>query len=292
MLALLPGLLLLHGQTPPKPAFEVASIRASAPPLKGERRLPETKEGGPGTPDPGRLRYANIPVDMILADAFDVYWDQITGPDWTTVERFDIEAKIPEGTTKQQAREMLQNLFAERFHLTFHMQTKVVPGYELTLAPGGAKLKEFDPNAPPPAAAPGASADKDEFPILPPGVHYLERHVVQQGQGHQYARFAGTSMPEFAAVLATIPSSASPVMLSSRESRGAPTPVLDKTGLTGIYDFTFDWAGSRFIATQNLPIVMGRVKSSLEKQLGLKLVEAKVAVTTLVIDHIDRAPGN
>ncbi len=210
--------------------------------------LPEKRSGGPGTNDPGRITYSNQPLNLILAEAFDVYWNRISGPDWIATERYDIVAKVPEGTTtREQARQMLQNLLlVERFHLDFHMQTKVVQGYELTVAPGGSKLRESvdDLNDPSPAPQPDASLgqDKDGFPILPPGVRQRRR----QAQGHVYARFADTPVSEFATFLSTLLSPASMVMLGSGESRGAPTPVLDKTGLTGRYDFTFDYAGSLF----------------------------------------------
>ncbi len=63
-------------------------------------------------------------LSMVLADAFDVYWNQITGPDWLSVDRYDILAKVPSGTTGQQAKQMLQNLLMDRLHLSFHMETK------------------------------------------------------------------------------------------------------------------------------------------------------------------------
>jgi uncharacterized protein (TIGR03435 family) len=277
----------VRSQTPAKLEFEVASVRASSP-RNGREGFSGTRSGGPGTTDPGRITYSNQPLNLILADAFDVNWDQISGPDRIGVDRYDIVAKVPEGTTKEQARQMLQNLLLERFRLAFHMQTKSVQGYELTVGPGGSKLKESVADAPEAAPQPGVAfgVDKDGFPILPPGVH----QGVRQSNGHVYTRFADTSVAEFVKVLASIPSAASMVKLSDHESRGAPTTVLDKTGLTGSYDFTFDYAGSRLFAANALPAIMSAVKSSLEKQLGLKLVDAKVPVSALVIDSIEKSP--
>lgn len=183
---------------------------------------------------------------------------------------------------------MLQNLLVEWFHLAFHMQSTVAPGYELTVAAGGSKLKEtaIDDNAPAPASQPDFSFDKDGFPILPPGVHQRRR----QAAGHVYARFADTSVPEFAAFLSTLPSAASLVRVSAGELRGAPTPVLDKTGLEGRYDFTFDYEGSLFFGRNGLPRILSSIESALTRQLGLKMVDAKVPVNVLVIDHVDKTP--
>jgi len=93
------------GQTSAKPQFEVASVRSSGPrnpnegaPIDGVRR------GGPGTAEPGRISYSGVPLDNIIADAFDLSWDQISGPDWIVTERYDIVANVPPGSTKDQAK--------------------------------------------------------------------------------------------------------------------------------------------------------------------------------------------
>ncbi len=72
--------------------------------------------------------------------------------------------------------------------------------------------------------------------------------------------------------------------------RGVSPPILDKTGLTGTFDFTFDYAGGIFFASAAPPTMVDSIESSLTKQLGLKIAEAKVPVKVLVIDQIDRTP--
>jgi uncharacterized protein (TIGR03435 family) len=269
-------------QAPPKLEFEVATVRALAPPAPGEKPGLGRRSGGPGTPDPGRLSYSNQLLSMILADAFDVYWNQITGPDWLPVDHYDIVAKVPAETTKEQAKQMLQNLLVDRLHMTFHMQTKVVDGYEITVAPGGPKLTAHLDSAP---AAQTRAPQKDPFPTLEPG----ERVARRMSSGNVYMRFADTSVQELAKHLGANLSSASmvkegPMLIS------VPPPILDRTGLTGTYDFTFDYAGGVFFAAAALPTMVGSIESSLTKQIGLKMVEAKVPVKVLVIDHIDRTP--
>jgi uncharacterized protein (TIGR03435 family) len=275
-----------YGQTPPKLDFEVASVRVSGPHDPNESVRPiVARTGGPETAAPERITYARFPLDLILADAFDVYWDQISGPDWIATQRYDIVANVPAGTTKEQARQMLQNLLVERFHLTVHMQSKVVPGYELTVAEGGSRLKEAVTQPEDASVEP----NKDGFPVppLPRGEHQGRR--IQAG--HTFLRFADASVSDLASFLSTqlSPGEAS-VRLSSGQSRGAPTPMLDKTGLKGRYDFTFDYAGQPFFVAEGLPRILSSIKSSLNKQLGLKMVEAKVPVNVLVIDHVDKTP--
>ena len=70
--------------------------------------------------------------------------------------------------------------------------------------------------------------------------------------------------------------------------------VVDKTGLTGVYDFKIDWPEE----TDQSPGVDPReayrsvVFAALEDQLGLKLAVQKVAVQMLVIDSVEKASRN
>jgi uncharacterized protein (TIGR03435 family) len=272
-----------RAQAPEKLEFEVASVRASAARVPGQRRVPATRTGGPGTADPGRISYSNQPLSDILAAAFGVYWNHISGPDWIATDQYDIIAKVPEGTTKEQARQMLQNLLVDRFRLASHMQAKTVDGYQLILAPGGSKMKAHSDEPPPQ----NSSAEKDPFPPLAEGQHTARR----MSPGHIYARFADTSVSELARFLGNSLSAATMVMVAPGTSRGAAPPILDKTGLTGSYDFTFDYTGSVFFGKDYLPSILSAMESSLTKELGLKMVETKVPVSVLVIDRIDRAPA-
>ena len=129
------------------PSFEVASVKPAAPMTDGRIRV--MTRGGPGTPDPGQITYSNVSIKNVMTTAYNVKGYQISGPDWLDSLRFDITAKVPPGTTKEQFQLMLQNLLAERFKLTLHHQSKDLPIYALVVAKGGPKLKESvdDPNA-------------------------------------------------------------------------------------------------------------------------------------------------
>ena len=113
--------------------FEVASVRPSGPPPPNGLSQPPlgTISGGPGTSDPGRITYSRVPIRLILLPAFGLQADQIKGPDWVlddnfySSSRFDLVAKVPPGTTKEQANAMMQNLLKERFKLAFHMGKRI-----------------------------------------------------------------------------------------------------------------------------------------------------------------------
>lgn len=111
------------------PEFEVASVKrvdpqTELPPgfqrlamLPAEVREKMNFEGGPGSSDPGRIRYHDVSLKMLLARAYDVRRYQIEGPYWLDSERYVVEAKLRPDTTAEQLRLMLQKLLAERFQI-------------------------------------------------------------------------------------------------------------------------------------------------------------------------------
>jgi uncharacterized protein (TIGR03435 family) len=276
-----------------QPAFEVASVRPSGPrppnggplPISGERR------GGPGTSDPETITYSRVPLQTILMNAFGLPVDQLSGPTWIVSERYDIAARVPVGATKAQASLMLQNLLVERFHLTFHRQPKEFQAYELVVAPGGSKLKEtvVTQNSDPPASF-RVTADKDGFPMLPPGVHQASL----MSAGHTRARFRDFSLLDFAPWLGVRLGTFTPGPLEG-SAITAPVRIADKSGLTGKYDFTLEYAGAMIAAEALPPDLRDRLDengpsifTALEKQLGLKLEKFKAQLDVLVIDNIDK----
>ena len=75
--------------------FEVASVKP-APPYHGEDTAPR---GGPGSRDPGLVTYPRIWLPNLLAQAYGVRNDQVSGPDWVQTAAYSIVAKIPPNTT-------------------------------------------------------------------------------------------------------------------------------------------------------------------------------------------------
>jgi len=123
--------------------FDVASVKPAEPMTNGMIRV--SMNGGPGTPDPGRLNYQNVSLKMIVTNAFNVKDYQVGGPAFLDSERFDVTAKIPQGTTKEQMQVMLQNLLKERFRLEFHREKKEMSSYVLLVGKNGSKMKVADP---------------------------------------------------------------------------------------------------------------------------------------------------
>jgi uncharacterized protein (TIGR03435 family) len=288
------------------PSFEVASVKPAAPQQPGMFRI--MMRGGPDTPDPGQLTYTNVALRNVIMNAYNVRTYQITGPKTIDSERFDIVAKIPQGTTKEQFQLMLQGLLAERFGLKLHRETKELPAYALIVAKNGPKLKESaednaeapGPPPPPPPEADGArfrvQTGPDGMPKMPPMAG--KGNMIMMMNGRLRLSANSQTMPRFAEMLAN----------------QLGTPVLDLTELKGKYDFTLDYAPDE---TTQMRGPMGAMPpppppgageggdhsmappegqsgpsifSAVQDQLGLKLEKRKGPVEILVIDSVEKAP--
>jgi uncharacterized protein (TIGR03435 family) len=273
------------------PAFEVASIKPSGPPIQGTPFI-AGMFGGPGTRDPELVVAQNYSLLNFLEEGYDVHGkDQIVGPDWLKTVKFDVTAKAPRGATREQFRLMIQNLLAERFGLKAHMDTKEVPGWELVVAKSGARLNSAASDAATgallassaapddmplvPRALPGAvlGLAADGFPIIPPG------GMARAMGGRNRENWSHKSMDQFA----------------SEIWFDAGRPVKNATGLQGEYDFSLYW----YRECSNCTDGKGEIDSlpsspdfgsALKQQLGLALVPSKSQIDVLVIDHIERTP--
>jgi uncharacterized protein (TIGR03435 family) len=276
------------------PRFDVASIKVGG---EYDPHDYNRKHGGPGTSDPGRVTYAQMPLNFLILTAYGLQnRDQIAGPAWMSeADRFfTVTATMPPDTTPEQLQLMLQNLLAERFHLAVHHETRSFPGYELTVASGGPRFHEWVPGADSFPADPGDdSYDKQGFPHLA----VAGKGVVvfpPPGRWRTIRTSQRTSIPAFLLLLGSF------VNYSNGEPSGVPTArVVDKTGLTGVYEFRLGFEGKMPVTGEppgeTTPSDPGdggpNLFTALETQLGLTLVKARsVAVDMLVIDRLDKVP--
>jgi uncharacterized protein (TIGR03435 family) len=280
-----------------KPEFEVASVKPSASPY-GNGPVAVGSRGGPGSTDPSRITYNRLGLNGLLTTAYGVQPYQVIGPDWLATERFDVTATIPEGATKDDVKLMLQNLLVDRFHLTLHHETRELPLYELTVGKGGPKMK---PSVEDTSAQPGGPSPpptfKDGVPQLPAG-HRAMMLLVRPGGLHMVANVQTLAM------------------FAQNLSNQLRSPVVDKTGLAGTYDFVLDFTLDRYQGFDGLggvpppppppaggatgtpvaPLVAPpqdeapSIFVALQEQLGLRLEKKKGPVDVLVIDHADKMP--
>jgi len=114
-------------------AFEVASIKAVPPSLDGRISVRMST-------DNNLLRYTNVTLKDIIAQAYEIGKYQVAGPDWMDNERYSIAAKIPDGLGSAQIPAMLKALLSERFGVKFHRESREMGVLALVAAKTGPKL--------------------------------------------------------------------------------------------------------------------------------------------------------
>ena len=272
------GCVLAYGQHR-SPEFEVVSLKPSPPVPPDGRVFFGPAQGGPGTPDPGQIRWTYATVRNLLMTAYDVQAYQITGPAWISTERFNIIAKVPAGTTRAQLGAMWQRLLSDRFGLVLHHSSKEFQVEELIVAKGGSRLQESsdDPNAPPADGPPTMTANGN---LAAPGLVSM----FSRGPSAK-ARTIARAQPI--------------AKLTELLTNQLGHPVLDKTGLSGRYDFSLEYTPRRLpqpdtAGTDSALMPAGDpeldIAAVLPQQLGLRLVAAKANLDVLVIDKVEKTP--
>ena len=268
-------------QPPTKPVFEAVSIRpGSGRPVEVKGMLiVGMMQGGPGTPDPERLTGNSVSLRDLVLSAYGVSRQQLAGPGWIETTGYNINAKIPPGTTKDQFRLMLQAMLEDRFKLKLHHETRSIPGYNLVIAKGGLKLRD------------AVSLDACSAGARPIGGTCRESAIYQSG----IMKSAGTEQT----MLSMSPPGPSRIISGRAQQLSALTPFLepalggpivtDKTGLTDKYSFRFEFASPTYTGQDDTPLPT--LFAALE-EAGLKLESVKTSLDVLVIDHIEQPSGN
>ncbi len=283
--------------------FDVASVKPAEPPTPASiigvsrgQPSPFATTGGPGTSDPGRFIAAHWSLSNLILQAYGLDRDQLKGPAWLTDSMnsgYAVNATMPASTTPEQFCGMLRNLLAERFHLTFHYEKEARPGYELTVMPGGPKFKEFVLGASPPYDGPkNPGEDANGFPILSPSQPTAYTWNARTAAWKVSFR---NNMAAFALRLAA------EINRLNGVPAGGPLPrVVDKTGLTGVYDIRMEIAGVAYpvqapggslAPAASDPVDVGPGVFQAVQQLGLKLTKvADVQVDAMIVDRVDKTP--
>jgi uncharacterized protein (TIGR03435 family) len=267
----------LTSQTTPAasvpPAFEVATIKVHP------SGAPITEVGIRSSPDGVEAFSATLAV--LVEEAYGLRTDdQVIGiPAWARDLRFDVQAKMSttdaaalhqfnSSAQKKLRQQMMKALLAERFNLTAHSGTKQAPVYELVVAKNGFKLKETTPDS-----NPHAVRDKDG-------------NVIKG-----YLQLFGTSMTAQSYTMHALAN------FLSQPMGGLGRPVVDKTALTGAYDFTLPWSPNLKNVmpgpdnTSSSPEDASNVFAALG-DIGLHLQTATGNEDFIMIDHVEQPSDN
>jgi uncharacterized protein (TIGR03435 family) len=246
--ALVCGVTFAQAVTGSAPVFEVASVKVNT---SGER--PSVNARG------DRLTMSNMPLRAIVALAYQVPNDRVTGPGWLD-NGFDIVAKFGPDTTRETLWPMLQNLLAERFKLAIHHEQTLVPVYALVVAKNGPKLQE--------ASAGGTS--KSTCSMQGTLLTCRNQKMTMEDLAQNFPRWVSRDWFDL--------------------------PIVDQTGLHGAYDFSLTWTltdrrdDTRGGAAEASDPSGVSLFDALQDQLGLKLEQRKAPLDRIVVDHAERIP--
>ena len=273
--------------TPPEelPRFEVASVKKHS---GGSTAMGLRSPGG------GRVTVVNLPLRLLLTQAFGIRDTQVIGgPSWMTSDRFTITAKAETNAPRDQLMLMLRAVLIDRFGLTFHVEQREAQSYVLTAPPGwkpNDRIQAVDCTAggrgaaPPAAGAAPPAAGAARPAVVPCGNLSLSNNVIT-------AR--GLTFASFASLLGSL---------------GGLGQVQDRTDIPGTFNFqveagmllgrmtsalsTVSGGGSPVItgATADLlpTLPEGPSLNDAVKGLGLELVRRNESIDVLVIDSVNQ----
>ena len=265
--------------TPPRPAFEVASVKPGV----------NCDAGGlPISVSPGRVDFRCITLRALIRDAYSGFvggnlnsrlLEVVGEPHWIDSDHYAISARAERGASgPQMMGPMLQALLEERFQVKVHMGSQEGSVYALTVLRSNPKLR---------LSKEGSCVAPDFNNTPTPGVKPSEPAAKYCGLGGPTKRdgaifitdWYGTTMAELAGRL-----------IGSEVDR----PVIDRTGLTGRYDIHLEFVhdmtrfGLPAAPDDSGPLIY----SALESQLGLKLTPTKAPMDVIIVDQAEKPSEN
>jgi uncharacterized protein (TIGR03435 family) len=279
-----------------KMAFDVVTVRqnTTAPSYAVGSNFPL----GPGdvyVPNAGSFRASNSPLLTYIAFAYKIADDQEQSllsqlPKWAITDRFDIQGTAQGNPTKDQMRLMMQSALADRFHLAVHYETRKVPILALVVdQPGklGPLLQKHADDSPcsttpavpsPPPAAPPQFRDT-RFPATCGGI--LRMPPSTAGRVRSGARNVSMEL----------------IARSIGQGGDIDRPVLDKTGLSGMFDFAIEFTpqlvpSSPPDANSHRDITGPTFEEALRDQLGLRLEQQMGPIDFLIVSAVEEPLPN
>jgi uncharacterized protein (TIGR03435 family) len=302
--------------------FDVASVRPSAdlrsPAAQAAMRAGNMPKFGPHV-EGLRAEYNQMQLRDLIAYAYQVKLYQVSGPDAINGQRFDIAAKMPEGSTADDAPGMLRALLEDRFKLKATSKTENRPVLALIVGKNGPKMQSVP--APPPLDDKAELKPGERRIDTPDGPAIMTMRPGSGGNGFSqtmnmgakgtmsfsgrfdagaltmHVDFSGVTMSGFSAMLTQM-------MSIGPGGAGNSRPVVDMTGLAGNYDAVLEFSqqfningggnpGSASGETATAPDPGGNGASGIYdsvQKMGLKLDQRKAPLEQVVVTHVEKMP--
>jgi uncharacterized protein (TIGR03435 family) len=266
----------------PQPAFEVASVK---------RNTSGRAAGSFRVPPAGTITYTNVPLRMVIRDAYQVnaYIEQYTlisgtyarliGSPVTGAQpdapRFDIQGKPPDDAPPEARRAMMRTLLEDRFRLRVHREMREMPVYELTVARPG----RLGPNLA------TSTVDCDAYLTRRRAGSVAPEPVDARGRGWCLNTIAFTQPGVY-----SIRQAGPLKLLLQRVQPYLDRPLVDATGLSGNLEWTLTFARTGVNAPLGAPVTPPDVPgifTAVQDQLGLKLQARQAPIEVLVVDSVE-----
>ena len=229
---------------------------------------------------PDSFMAKNQTLQELIKLAYGVQASQISGgPDWIATARFNVDEKLDNATVaelkklspeqqKIERDQMFQNLLADQFKVALHRESRLLLAQVLVIAKNGPKIQPAKPG--------------DTYPN---GIEGADR---ASGRARHKFDFGSDGV-----IVQALPMSFVTQNLATHLNQ----PIVDRTGLTGDYDFTLRFSpeggtaheeNGRKVTTTSLSSLDARnaaLVNAIEEQLGLRLEPQFVPLPVLVIDR-------
>jgi uncharacterized protein (TIGR03435 family) len=266
-----------------KQEFDVASVKQTVQPSYMDRsNVPLgaqdsfTPSGGLFSTTGGRVvDYMVFAYKLTKAQRYEIA-DQL--PKWANSNSYAIEARAAGNPTKDQYRLMMQALLANRFKLAFHYETKQMPVLALVMNKPG----KLGPNL---RLHPDREACSNDAGTQGPIATVDGGYPVLCGAFYQVAP---KNPSHYVGGARNVPMST--VAESLTQFIDGAMPVVDRTGLTGSYDFLIDFALAG--GGDSLDAIGPTFLDAVRDQLGLRFDNQVAPVDILVIDHVEEPSQN
>src|SRR5262245_14591628 len=285
-LGLLPVVLL--AQTESRPSFDVVSIK----PNRTNQGIPLVAFQ-PG----GRMIAANVNIRQVILVAYGIENLQlIDAPDWTTSERFAIEARTSDATPTNTIRLMLRSMLDDLCGLVAHPERRELPIVALTMARAdkrpGPKLRPSGPECAPLRPPEGIPIPPPPPPPPPGGANGARIRIILETDEPLGRRCGAMVAPGWM--------SARTITMQEFSRQLSPVlrpPVINETGLEGQFDydviFSPEGLGGALIGPPPASVADApSLETALRDDLGLRLESRRGPVDVLVVDRIERPTEN
>jgi uncharacterized protein (TIGR03435 family) len=200
-----------------------------------------------------RVEFRATTLLRLISQAYIVPPDRIEGgPTWLDTDRFDVTAQGPAHASQLALRTMLHSLLEERFGLVVESKEKDLPAYVFTVAKPGV-IKPHEPNGEPECKR---NADENSSTAVCRNV----------GIGY-FVQWVGNAAPGYFGILPA---------------------VVDRTNLSGVFDFSFRYVARANVSSGNSSLSL---YTAVERATGIHIEHGTAKLPVFSVVKVNRTPS-